>query len=360
MNWNSDSQVTSLVGRPLTEILGQRPRRQRLDGFDAEYSDFVDYIARCTYRIWDQKNVGLIRSHYSEDCPVISLAGKITGAQAMLRGTITALAGCPDRSPVGEDVIWSLDGPGVYFSSHRIMSMSAHLGPDPLLHTPLRGGRVSVAVIADCVCRENRIIQEWLVRDYAHYVRQFGLNPRAVAERLAADDLHGDQQRHAWLQQELKRVAGNGNQAPAQDHPAHLPVRALRLAFEEDFYGAASALAASCIELRWPSGRYLAGRGAWIGCLMQLRAPLDQVSFMIDHWAARPLPDGDVAVALRWWLTGNHLHAGVWGRPSRRKLAILGISHYRLRGSRIIEDFTVFDEIGVLRQAAGGFGACQI
>jgi hypothetical protein len=360
MSWNSDPQVPSLAGRPLQEILALRPRRQALEGFDAIYSDFVDYIVRCTYRIWDERNIGLIRTHYSSDCQVISLAGKLVGADAMLQGTMTALAGCPDRSPIAEDVIWCEDAPGVFFSSHRIMSTSSHLGPDPILGKPTRGGRAPVAVIADCVCRNNRIVQEWLVRDYAEYVRRFGLNPRLVAERLAREDLEGDQERHSWLRDELGRVLGCASQEPPRDHPAHLPARALRLAFEEERYGSAAELAATAIELRWPSGRHLVGRGAWVGCLMQLRAPLSEHRFVLDHWAARPLPDGDVAVALRWWLLGHHRHPGVWGTPTQRHLAILAISHFRIRRSHLLEDFTVFDEVGVLRQAAGGFGTCQI
>ena len=92
---------------------------------------------------------------------------------------------------------------------------------------------------------------------------------------------------------------------------------------------------------------------------MQLRSQLGGHVYALDHWAARPLPDGDVAVALRWWLIGQHLFPGVWGPPTGRELVILAISHYRLRDGRAIEDFTVFDEVAVLRQAAGGLGACQ-
>jgi hypothetical protein len=33
------------------------------------------------------------------------------------------------------------------------------------------------------------------------------------------------------------------------------------------------------------------------------------------------------------------------------------MSHYRIRAGAIIEDYTVFDELAVLRQIAGGLGA---
>ena len=35
-----------------------RPRSQSLNGFDEIYTDIVDYIVRCTYRIWDVGTLG--------------------------------------------------------------------------------------------------------------------------------------------------------------------------------------------------------------------------------------------------------------------------------------------------------------
>ncbi len=90
---------------------------------------------------------------------------------------------------------------------------------------------------------------------------------------------------------------------------------------------------------------------------MQLCAALHDVRFRLDHFAARPLPYGDIAVALRWSLVGVHRGTGVWGRPSGRELLLLAVSHLRLHRGLIVEDITVFDELAVLRQVAGGLGA---
>jgi len=57
------SEAPSPAGRRIEEILAQRPRRQALEGFEPIYSDIVDYILRCTHRIWEEKNVGLIVTH---------------------------------------------------------------------------------------------------------------------------------------------------------------------------------------------------------------------------------------------------------------------------------------------------------
>jgi len=357
MSWDSDPQIQPVIGRPLEELLSVRPRRQRLEGFESIYSDIVDYIVRCTHRIWDEKNVGLIRTHYSTECPMFSLGGRVEGAEAVVRNTLQSLAAFPDRSPIAEEVIWSEDAPGVFLSSHRIRSAAAHLGPDVLIGTPRAGRHSTVAVIADCLCERNRIVQEWLVRDSACLAWQVGTEPLQLAERLARSDQEGDPTRHAWLKEEAARVRALGDRQPPPDHPAASVARALRKALVEEQFGAAAEVCSRSIEMQWPGGRRGCGRGAWIGCLLQLRMPFDQPFFAVDHWAARPRPDGDIAVALRWWLLGRHGNDGVWGKASGHELVVLAISHYRLRAGRIIEDFTLFDDVGVLRQALGGLGA---
>lgn len=141
---------------------------------------------------------------------------------------------------------------------------------------------------------------------------------------------------------------------PPKDHPAFVPASVLATAFNEDLYGRAAAALSPAVEVRWPTGRLGVGRGYWTACLMQLRAMLHETSFRVDHWAARPLPLGDVAVALRWVLTGAHQGQGVWGPPTGREILVMGISHYRLRAGVVVEDITVFDELAVLRQIVGG------
>jgi hypothetical protein len=91
--------------------------------------------------------------------------------------------------------------------------------------------------------------------------------------------------------------------------------------------------------------------------MTQLRSSLHRPSYSLEHVAARPLPRGDIAVALRWSLAGVHNGNGVWGAASGRELLVMAVSHYRMRAGGIVEDYTVFDELAVLRQIAGGLGA---
>lgn len=354
--WDDHPQVLSPVGRSFAELIAEGPRRQDLPGYEDVYRDFVDYIVRCTHRIWEEKNIGLCRTHYSADCVMHTLAGPQTGCEVVVQNTIGALAMSSDRQVIAEDVIWSDDGDGHLYSSHRIMSSSTHFGDDAMLGRATRR-EAGATTIADCLCKENRIVEEWLVRDNLRAVGQIGGDPWAVARAQAEADAVGDQTRHHWRSEAIGRAREGESVTIPLGHPAEGAAAMLKLALGEDLYGEAARFLSPAAEIRWPTNRIGFGRGFWIGCLTQIRACLHKPALTIDHIAARPLPGGDVAVALRWSLAGVHGGDGVWGPASGRDLLVMAISHYRLRAGLIVEDITVFDELAVLRQIAGGLGA---
>ncbi len=354
--WNQLPEVRSPVGRTAADVLAEGPRRQVLPGFESGYRDIVDYIVRCTHRIWEQKDIGLCRTHYADSCVMHTLNGPSCGIENVVQGTLSALSAFSDRQVVAEDVIWSEDAPGLFYSSHRITSRSTHEGVDALYGAGT--GRAQMATtVADCVVRDNLIVEEWLFRDNARAALQMGHSPRAVAIAQAEGDRVGDPARHAWRQTWIDRVRNQTPQRPDADHPAAGPANLLALALRQDLYGEAASQVSPSIEVNWPTGRHGWGRGYWVGCLVQLRAHLHHFALAIDHWAARPLPHGDVAVALRWSACGEHAGTGPWGPPTGREILVAGSSHYVLRQGRIVRDQTVFDELAVLRQVHGGLGA---
>ena len=92
MRWDDLPDVRSPMGRTLADLLEEGPPRQELPGYDPVYRDFVDYIIRCTHRIWEEKNIGLCRTHYGDTCVMHTLAGPAVGAETVVQGTIGALA----------------------------------------------------------------------------------------------------------------------------------------------------------------------------------------------------------------------------------------------------------------------------
>jgi len=211
--WNQHPQVRSPAGRAIADLLAQRSRQQPLDGFDPAYADFVDYIVRCTHRIWEEKDIGLCRTHYANDVVMHTLAGPSRGCEAVVQGTLGALAAYADRQVVAEDVIWSEDAPGLFYSSHRITSRSTLEGSDAQ-YGAANGAAQMATTVADCLVRDNRIVEEWLYRDNARAALQMQHAPRAVALAQAEADRAGDSQRHAWRRQWIDRVRTRSRPGP--------------------------------------------------------------------------------------------------------------------------------------------------
>ena len=67
-------------------------RRQPLAGFDEDYVDIVDYIVRCTHKIWEEKNIGFIYTHYIPNSVVHTGEGVTDGREAMVEDAVQTLA----------------------------------------------------------------------------------------------------------------------------------------------------------------------------------------------------------------------------------------------------------------------------
>jgi SnoaL-like polyketide cyclase len=182
------TSIPNIGGRDIAEILApQGPRRQNIGDFGAEYADIIDYILRCTHRIWEQKDVGLIATHYAPDIRVHMMTGPVDGMDGVIAGTARTLSAFPDRTLTGEAVIWSDEGEQTFLSSHRITSTATNLGTSEL--GPATGRKIQFTTIADCLCKANLIIEEWLVRDYSGMALALGFAPRSVARVHAQADL---------------------------------------------------------------------------------------------------------------------------------------------------------------------------
>lgn len=152
-----------------------------MKGFDAEFADLDGYIRGITARIWEGRRVDTIGRYYSDDCAVITPAGADVGVAGVVRGTLETLHQFPDRRLLCEDIVSAGDEDDGFLSSHRIASTMTHLGDGSF--GPASGKRIRVRTVADCVCKDNRIVHEWLVRDQAAIALQTGRCGRHASRR---------------------------------------------------------------------------------------------------------------------------------------------------------------------------------
>jgi predicted ester cyclase len=347
------SAIPNIGGRDIAEILTpQGAPRQDIPGFDPEYADIVDYILRCTHRIWEQKDVGLIATHYAPDIVVHMMTGPTFGMDGVIAGTSRTLSAFPDRTLTGEAVIWSDEGGGAYLSSHQITSIATNLGTSEL--GPATGKRITFTTIADCLCKANLIVEEWLVRDYSAMALQLGYNPRTVAKVQAeADKAHGPQ---VWRQEAMEGIRSltptpfptaalpspqNEPQAFAHAFFDHI-LNHRRFGLVRDTYSPAAHWAG-------PGGRRLFGWGEITGWFTALIGSFGDARINIQHVAAV-----DDMIAVRWELAGTHDGGALYGAATGEPIYILAVTHWRIEHGVIVDEVTVFDEVALMRQMEGG------
>ncbi|MBJ7387956.1 MAG: ester cyclase [Sphingomonadaceae bacterium] len=349
-----NSGIPNVGGRDISQILAsQGAARQDIPGFDPEYADIVDYILRCTHRIWEQKDVGLIATHYGSDIVVHMMTGPAIGMDGVIAGTSRTLSAFPDRTLTGEAVIWSDEGDGAYLSSHRITSTATNLGTSEL--GPATGKRITFTTIADCLCKANLIIEEWLVRDYSHMALQLGFHPREVARtHAAADKAKGG--RAQWRLEAMARV----QDAPlstftneALPNPQSDPHDFAHAFFDQIIahrrFGRVREAYSPVAHWNGPGGRRLFGWGEIAGWFTAIIGSFGDTRVNIQHVAAV-----DDMIAVRWELTGTHDGGALYGAATGASIYILAVTHWRIAHGLIVDDVTVFDEVALMRQMEGG------
>jgi predicted ester cyclase len=319
-------------------------------GFDAEFTDIVDYILRITYRIWEGKQVGLIDDYYSNDCPVYTLAGYAEGAEQVTQNTLKTLAGFPDRTLHADNIVWGGNDSDGFHTSHLICSNMTNLGPSEF--GPPTGQQAQIHVIAHCVVRENRVVEEWLVRDNYALAVQLGVDPLEHARKLAAAPLDPDSVFAQWLSKEWQRVyAAPRDRTPlaaGQDTGARVSA-AISNIWNSRLIGDCRLLYAENARLHASARPEYDGIDAIERFYMEILGALPDARLSVDYVCGESMQPGD-HVAARWTLAGTHTGAALWGDPTGAEVLIIGESQYRFENGKVVEEWLVFDELAVLTQ----------
>ena len=318
-----------------------------MQGFDAEFRDLDHYIRVMTDRIWEGRRIDDIRCYYSDGCAVESPSSVTLGIEPVIAGTRATLAAFPDRRLLAEDVFISGDDRNGYLSSHRIFSPMTHAGPGAF--GPPTGRPVFVRTVADCVCLDNRIVHEWLVRDQGAIARQIGLHERELARR--------------WLDER-----GGWHKPPMPDAPA--PYRsfidqdplaqAYATAYQQRWLGgsgdALAALLDEAVISALPGGEMACGQAAVAGFWDALQMALPARSWQVEHLVANHRPGRASAVAMRWRARCLHTGDGRYGPASGQPVELLGICHAEFEAGRLLREWVLIDEVAVWMQilSAGG------
>lgn len=347
--------VTEVASTSESELLNPVPgRRMDLPGFDDEFVDFPDFIIRITDRIWHQRRVAMCLDYYTADCVIHTLAGEIVGAATVVENTHATLASFPDRRLEADNVIWSDDGDDGFYSSHLITSPMTNLGPSEF--GPATGKKIRVITIADCACRDNRVYEEWLVRDYAAMALQLGHNPQEVAARQAREDRENGFSliaHHADLHRAVTEQAG-GSVAMPKD-PAAEPRQLAEYVLNSVWGHGNISIWKDCYDFRvratYPGLQDLYGPADVSKLHGDIRGAVPDAKFHVEHVAAIPyLRGAGRDIAIRWSMAGTHSGDGIYGTPSGAPVVIIGVTHWRVINGQIHEEVTIWDDVALRRQ----------
>ncbi len=344
-------EVTRIRQRDTRELREPKGMRtQPMDGFEDQYTDIVDYIVRITDEIWVDRAVGRIYDTYDAGCTIYSSYGVVRSVEDVVASTIATLHGFPDGEAHHLNVAWSGDATQGFYTSHLGQSQSTNLGASA--YGPATGKRVNLKFCADCISRDNRIHTEWLVRDNGALVRQLDLDLHDTARRVAE-----------WPSSDVPVISvptRMDGQAPRvwYDMPNDTPEAWVAHHFGQvwnarrldhvPFHYARDAVA------HWPGARMAKGPRNISALIIGLLASLPDATVRVDRVCWSEETDG-VIVAARWLMEGTTRTGGMLGEvPAGKPVFVMGNTHFRFGGGYVVEEWTVFDEVGVLAQAYRG------
>lgn len=320
-------------------------------GFDAEFKDLDHYIRVITDRIWEGRRIEDIRRYYSDPCVVETPSSVSTSVQAVIEGTHATLAMFADRRLLAEDVIQSGDAEGGFLSSHRIISPMTHTSDG--LFGKATGRKLQVRTIADCVCKDNRITHEWLVRDQAAIALQIGTTPQALAQQ--------------WL-----NARGSFNKPIAGPAPGYYQSHISNSSLAQGYAQAIEAFSAgqSPTALAYDDAVHHIGHGgvtryghAQVGAYWtDLFSALKPHAFTVEHLALQHGGGRADRVALRWRAQCSAVSdafsasraindcSSSYKFKSTSEIELMGINHVEFYQGRVIREYVLIDEVALWMQ----------
>ena len=344
-----------------------RARVQPMQGFDDIYTDIVDYIVRCTHRIWDERDVGLIYSHYTHNCILYGSSGTLYTREEVVRDTIQRLVSLPERRGMATHVIWNGDDQKGFYTSHLVTGTGRHSQPGQ--YGPPTGRTFTSRTVADCMIFENKIYREWVVADPLAVLKQLGLDTQAYATQMA----------QSYFAKGLLSIDIGENRRMIGQYPpdaqADLSIANTDLerdtltwlhdVFNRRMFGRIKDVYAPTVQYHGPLMTELYGIAAVMHRTIGLVGSIPDCSFEVQHICSTPCDEGGTKVAVRWIMEGHHIGYGILhelGAPTGKRVQVMGMTHYHYKDGRIVDEWRVYDELSLsmqvkLAQMAGQMSA---
>ena len=318
-----------------------------MQNFSPEFKTPEQYIIDITYKIWEEEGVDRIYEWYAADCPVRSPSGVSNTAEEVVNSTLSSMKVFPNRDLLAEDIIIG-DLPEGFLSSHRVRSVGVHKGDG--YYGPATNRPITTLAIADCLCRDNRVVEEWVLGDQTRILTQLGIDPVAYGKSVGEKyrevySIGNGAMRQRWANPEGLTIIGDKPIANRIIDTYHAILTDKNLTVLDERYDRA-------VRFEGPGVNPYYGRIQTANLLTSMLASIPDGRFEPHYIIVRQQPERPVRVALRWTYCGTHSGHGRYGDPTGSPIAILGISHFELRDGLIVNEWFVMDEVAIYAQIA--------
>jgi predicted ester cyclase len=348
-----ERKITLQEKRDIQYTANQRLARVSppLPGFDPKWADFVDYIIGITHEIWEEKGIGRLYDYYANTIQIHTSSGTVHGRAQVMSDTINAMAAYPDRRLYGDEVIWGGDAVHGFYSSHRLTHSGTNRGWS--LYGPPTGRKISYRAIADCLCFDNMIVEEWLIRDELTLVHQLGLDPVETAKQIARREARIP---YTAITPDVERGIGQYPPAPVPQKtadgfdPEHFVRSMIHEVWNWRLLNKVRDYFAETIHLESASTRRFHGYNAYQAYILSLLSPFPDLAVDVEHFVVLGDEETGYRTATRWRMRGTHTGFGMYGEPTGNPIQILGVSHHLIHGGKVQHEWTLFDEFAILKQ----------
>lgn len=312
--------------------------RQDLPGFDNKYHNIVDYILKITEEIWERKAIEVINDTYEKDLLIYTGARKIHGIEKIIESTIDTLASFPDRAMGGEAVIWSSDNNGDFYTSHRILSTATNTS-----HTVFgkpTGKNIFFRTIADCKIANNKIYEEWLVRDNLYMVLQLGFDPVEMAKKDTT-----------YKEKPVSKSVSPSKEMETQDlsYPENLVYSLIINVWKHKRYTDLECSFSEDSILHAICNNDVIGISNIKKYVLSILNSFKEVIINVDRITSNRNGDS-TEIAARWYIKGKTTKSGIFGINSDEEIFVPIISHYTIKDGKIKDEWMVYDGFDALCQ----------
>lgn len=319
-----------------------------MKGFSAEFKTPEQYIIDITYKIWEERGVGRIHDWYAADAPVHTPHGTGDSVDDVIKHTLETMCEFPDREIFAEDVIIGEKADGFY-SSHRARSAAVHAGDGVFGKATNRP--ITRLAIADCLCRNNQVVEEWLVVDNACTAHQLGLDVAAYGRALGAKNpaiytVGNAAMRQSWADPNGLTIVGDSD-------IANRVIDSYAAIWNDKRFDVMNESHDRAVRHEGVGGAVCYGRLRTADLMTTMLASIPNGDFAPHHVIVRQQEARPIRVALRWSYCGTFSGHGRYGEPTGVPLALLGISHFELRAGKIVNEWLLMDETAIYAQIAG-------